>query len=197
MRWFRIPGLGRLVRALRGLWPDGNPLRRGVDRAEAGVITTLQLAFLAGAPLAAMTAGRAVYDSASRAQHAQQEAWHRVPAVLLTPAQMPAYPPAEAKARWTAPDGSSRTGEVPAPAGATAGTTVTVWVDSSGRLTSQPLQHSQITEQTALAAIISPGILALALLAAGALAHWLLERRRLADWEAQWRLTGPQWTSHR
>ena len=48
----------RIVRGARGLWPDHNPLRRTIDRAEAAVVGMLAIIFLAGAPLAAATAGR-------------------------------------------------------------------------------------------------------------------------------------------
>jgi hypothetical protein len=50
------------VRAVRGLWPNRNPLRRTVDRAEAVVVAALAVAFLAGAPLAAVAAGHHAYD---------------------------------------------------------------------------------------------------------------------------------------
>jgi hypothetical protein len=36
--------------------------------------------------------------------------------------------------------------------------------------------------------------LGLLLLCAGMVAHSRLERRRLATWDAEWRVTGPQWT---
>ena len=44
------------VRVLRGLWPDRNPLRRTIDRAEAVVVAGLAVVFLAGVPLAAVSA---------------------------------------------------------------------------------------------------------------------------------------------
>lgn len=198
MKRVTVPGNARLARALRGLWPDRNPLRRGIDRAGAGILATLLVTFLAGAPLAAMTAGRAAYDMASRQQHTQQAAWHRVPAVFLAaPEEATAYSQAEARARWTAPDGSSHTGDIAAPLTAQAGTSVTVWVNASGRLTGPPLQPSQVADRQMLAAILAPLVLGLILLAAGGLAHRLLDRRRLAAWEAEWRAYGPQWTRYR
>ena len=39
------------VRVVRGLWPDRNPLRRTIDRAEAVVVAGLAIVFLAGPPL--------------------------------------------------------------------------------------------------------------------------------------------------
>ena len=67
----------RAARAVRGLWPDRNPLRRTMDRAEALVVGGLVVVFLAGAPLAAVTAGHAAYSLGSRTAHAQQATWRR------------------------------------------------------------------------------------------------------------------------
>ena len=197
MKRLTIPGIARLARALRGLWPDRNPLRRGIDRAEAGILAALLVTFLAGAPLAAMLAGRAAHGMASRQQHTQQAAWHRVSAVLLAAPQPTAYSQAYTRARWTAPDGSPHTGDIAAPLTARAGTTVTVWVNASGQLTGSPLQSSQVADRQLLAAILAPLVLGLILLATGGLAHRVLDRRRLAAWEAEWRASGPRWTRHR
>ena len=51
----------------------------------------------------------------------------------------------EANARWKAPDGQVRTGQVFVPAGTPAGSTVMVWANQAGQLTDPPLQHSQVT----------------------------------------------------
>ncbi len=194
---FTVRGNARLVRVLRGLWPDRNPLRRGIDRAEAGIVALLLVVFMIGAPLAAITAGRAAQGAASGTQ-ATQAVWRQVPAVLLAGPRASAYPLTQPrKARWTAPDGMSRTGEVLASVQARAGTTVMVWVDHSGRLTGPPLLRSQVAGWALSAEIFAPLVLALALLAAGALAHGALDQRRLAAWGTEWRSTGPRWTRHR
>ena len=134
---FRRPAVSatRAARAVRGLWPDRNPLRRTMDRVEAMVAGGLVIAFLAGGPLAAVAAGHAVYSAGSRTAHAQQATWRQVPAVLLA-----AAPPAGFRqdqvtvpARWTGPDGTRHTGTVPVPAGTRAGHPVMVWVDAAGR----------------------------------------------------------------
>ena len=85
--------------------------------------------FLTGAPLAALTAGQAAAASGLHAQHAQA-GWHRVTAVLLRKAPASVNPMFEVAlqplvpARWKAPDGTSRTGEVHALANAVAGRAV-------------------------------------------------------------------------
>jgi hypothetical protein len=186
----------RAARAVRGLWPDRNPLRRSIDRAEAVVVAGLAAAFVAGAPLAALAAGHYVYSYASRTAYAQR-AWHQVPAKLLTtlPALGYGYQ-ATVRARWTAPDGTPRTGMVPAPPIAPAGGTVLVWVDTTGRLTGPPLpSHAQ--NQAVAAAIVAPLVLAMIVLCAGQLAHGALEQRRLAAWGTEWQAIGPRWTRQR
>ena len=91
MRWRPVAAVVRAARAVRGLCPDRNPLRRTVDRVEALVAGGLVVAFLAGAPLAAVTAGHAVCSAGARTARAQQATWRQVPAVLLVTAPAAAY----------------------------------------------------------------------------------------------------------
>jgi hypothetical protein len=186
------------MRAVRGLWPDRNPLRRTVDRVEAAVVGALAVAFLAAAPLAAVAAGHGAYSVASRTAHAQQAASRQVPAVLLTgvPAFGYSYQ-ATVPARWTAPDGTRHTGDIPTPPAAQADGTVTVWVDAAGRLTEPPLRPSQVQGQTVLAGLLAVIAVGIILVCAGQLAHGVLGRRRMAAWDAEWRVTGPRWTRRR
>jgi hypothetical protein len=198
MRQRRVRG-GRLPGLVRRWRPDGNPLRRTADRVEAAVVAALIAAFLAGAPLAALAAGRSASVTGSRIEHAQA-GWHQVAAVLLHSASATSHPMFQVSleslvpARWTAPDGTPRTGEIYAPAGAKAGSTVTVWADRSGRLTPIPLQRGDVVEEVALAASLATMAVAAVLAAIGLLARWVLDRRRLAAWDAHWKATGPQWT---
>lgn len=127
------------VRAVRGLWPDRNPLRRGVDRAEALIAAVLAVAFLVAAPLAAQVGRDAGYRAAVRTAQAEQS-WRQVPAVLLATARQAVH--ASVPARWQAPDGTWRTGTVFVPVGAQAGSTVKLWVDPAGRLTDPPFRGS-------------------------------------------------------
>jgi len=179
--------------------PDGNPLRRTSDRIEAALLAILVAAFLCGAPLAGIAAGSAAAASSMRAEHAQPGA-HRVAAVLLQRAPGKSHPMFQAPlepmvpAQWKAPDGTLRTGEIYAPAGAAAGSTVLVWTDRSGQLTASPLQRGDEIEEVALAASLATMAVAAVLAALGLLTRWVVDRRRLAAWDARWRATGPQWT---
>jgi len=190
----------RAARAVRGLRPDRNPLRRAMDRAEAIVAGGLVVALLAGAPLAAVAVGHAVYSTGSRAAQAQQATWRQVPAVLLASAPSPGLRQylVTVQARWTAPDGARHADAVLAAPGTRAGRAVMVWVDAAGRLTGcPPLQQAQVRGQAVLAAMLTPLAAGFVLLSAGLLVHAMLGRRRLAAWDADWQITGPQWTKGR
>ena len=189
------PRSTRLGRVLRGLWPDRNPLRRGSDRAETAVLGVLLAAFLAGAPFAARAAGSWTYATSVRQAHAQRAATHQVRATLLQ-----AAPPwsvseggAEAQARWKAPNGQVRTGQVFVLNGAAAGSTVVVWVNQAGQLTDSPLEVSQVVGRTNMARGLAVVALAVTLTAVGLAAYWALNRRRLARWDAEWMAAGSRW----
>ncbi len=126
--------------------------------------------------------------------------WQQVPAVLLQDAPEPAQALSQAsleplvRARWTAPGGTSREGEVYAPAGARAGAAVMVWTDGLGRLEPAPVQRADVAAQEALAALLAAVLAAAAVGGTGFLARRVLDRRRLAAWDADWSRTGPRWT---
>jgi hypothetical protein len=188
---------------LRGLWPDRNPLRRASDRLQAAVVAAALLAFLIGGPLIAIGAGHWAGAIASRVQRAQQASWRQVPAVLLANAGSSlsvgysGVAAAEVRARWTAPDGEVRTGEVPAPAGTVKGATVRIWVDSTGQLTGPPLRPDQATGQAFLAAVTAPLVLGFVILCLASVTLRVLDRRKMAAWDADWQTTEPRWTSRR
>ena len=184
---------------MRRLRPDRNPLRRTADRVEAAVMAGLLAVFLAGVPLAALAAAGQVAASGMRAGRVQAR-WRQVPAVLLQDAPQLAQARSQAsleplvRARWTAPGGAPREGEVYAPGGARSGATVLVWTDGSGRLEPAPVQHADVVAQEALAALAAAVLAAAAVAVTGLLARRVLDQRRLAAWDAEWSRTGPRWT---
>jgi hypothetical protein len=195
-----VAAVTRAVRAVRGLRPDRNPLRRATDRVEAIIVGVLVVAFLAGAPLAAVAAGHAVYSVGSRTAHVQQATWRQVPAVLVATAPAAGYRQSQVtvRASWTAPDGTRHAGAILAPPGTRAGRAVMVWVDTAGRLTGHPpLRLSQVRGQVVLATVLTALAVSLILLCTGLLAHAMLGRRRLAAWDVDWQVTEPQWTKGR
>ena len=188
---------------LRWLWPDRNPLRRSYDRMAAAIVAATMLAFLVGAPVVTLAAGRWARAAAFQVARAQHASWRQVPAVLLadTPYTVDtgyggvALP--EVRARWTAPDGTARRGYVVAPSGTRKGRTVRIWVNRAGWLTGPPLRSDQVTGQEILAMVIAPFTLAGVLFCVGALGIQAVDRRRLAAWDSEWRARGPRWSSLR
>ena len=195
MRALRSPGSTRLGRLARGLRLDRNPLRRGSDRAETAMLGVLLAAFLAGAPFAAHAAGSWTYATSIREAQVQQATLRQVPATLLQAA--PSNISNEANARWKAPDGQVRTGQIFAPSGAPAGSTVMVWVNQAGQLTDSPLQTSQVTGRADMARALVVAALAAVLGIVGLVGRWALDRRRLTAWDAEWLATEPRWSSRR
>jgi hypothetical protein len=187
----------RPIRWPHGYRPSRNPLRRRCDRVEAAILGALLVVLAVAAPLAAIVVGHSVYHSATDARHTQLTTGHRVQAVLLTSA---AWDPggyfASAQARWTAPDGTRRTGTVFPAAGTPAGAEVQVWVDGSGRLTDEPLKPSQVQGQAVLAGVLAVMCVAVVLWGAGQAVRLAADRRRLAAWDDEWRATGPKWSRH-
>ena len=202
MRRFVPEPIVRLVRALRVLWPDRNPLRRATDRVEAALVAMVLAVFLACAPLLGVAAWHWAHASAQRAERDQRSTSKQVSAVLTQSA-----PPAvlasasssiaDVRAQWRVPSGAVRAGDVPVPGGTKAGNRVTIWIDTAGRLTGPPLNPSQVTGQAAQAAVGAAATLALVLAGVLLLARRALNRRRLAAWHDGWSAFGPRWTSLR
>jgi hypothetical protein len=181
---------------------DRNPLRRGIDRLEAGMVTALILAFLTAAPVLATVAGHWTRTTGIRQEHAQAD-WRRVPAIVLrsAPRQQDDSPgPAGTvwmRARWTAPDGQARAGWIPVPAEAAVGSSTRVWVNHSGSLTVSPLQPAQLRGWIVVTEILTPLGLAVLLCLVGRGGRLLFARRRLADWDRGWRAAAARRTWQR
>lgn len=203
MKLRRRPRTYWLGRVLRGRRLDRNLLRRGSDRAETVVLGVLLAIFLAGAPFAAHAAGSWAYALSVREAQAQRASLHHVPATLLqTAPAWTAYANSggvapDVDARWRAPDGQVRTGEVLVPVGTAAGSTVLVWTNQAGQLAGPPLGPTQLASRAQLAGGAAVGSLAIALIVAGWLARRSLDRRRLAGWDADWLANGPRWSPRR
>ena len=180
----------------RARWPDHNPLRRASDRFEAATVACLLVLFLIGAPLVGLFAWQWAAGAGARTQHAPR---YQVTAVLQADAAAQAYTWSQTlvKARWTAPDGTVRTGQIDAPVGLQHGSKLTIWTDRSGHVLAPPLRQDQVTSQAVLATVVATLVLATVLISAGTLTRRILDRQRLAAWDADWRATGPQWSRQR
>jgi hypothetical protein len=195
-----MSGIKMRARRMAGrLGLDANPMRRRTDKIAACLGAQLLLVFLIGAPLLSIAA----FGWAGRAGAAEQRAersWREVPAVLLKSVRVPdslasgLFGYSWVPARWTAPDGRPRSGNIPVEVGMAAGRTVPIWVDAAGRPTDAPLTHRAVLARAATAAAVATVALLIVLSVLAWAGRKLLDRRRLADWELAWAVVGPQWT---
>jgi hypothetical protein len=191
-----------LGRVTRGVRPDGNPLRRRWDRVEAFIFGGLVVVAAAGAPVAATMAGNWAHADSARAARMQQATRHQVRAELLAAprASVGGYTingMAPAMARWTAPSGVQRTGEIAVPSDSAKGTVVALWTDQAGQETSPPLTASQVADQGTLMALVSVALTVAACLLAAVATRIVVNRRRMAAWTADWVVTAPMWNRQR
>jgi len=199
----RRPG-ALLTRCARRLGFDRNPLRRRTDRIEAVIRLAAVILLLVAVPIATIAVARQADRLALRQAQAQQAADHQVTAVLLQQAQATGVPDPYTSiqltyvlARWQPSGQAPRSGQVLAPAGAHAGSTVKIWIDASGAVTSPPPDHRIIAGDVCIAAIVTCLVASLLVLGSNALARRVLDRRRLRAWDAEWRAAGPLWTGRR
>jgi hypothetical protein len=183
----------------RRLGLDANPLRRRTDKIATWLAAQFLVVVLIGVPLSGVLA----FTWAGRAGAAElraERSWREVPAVLLRSVPVSGsvagsvFGYSWVPARWTAPDGRVRSGDIPVEVGLSAGRTVPMWVDATGTPTDVPLTHRAVLARAATAATVAALLLLIVLFCLAAVGRWLLERRRLADWELAWSIVGPQWT---
>jgi hypothetical protein len=189
----RAPRPGPLRRFTLG----SGPLKRSSDRLQFLSRLLLLLTVLAVVPLSAVV-GASVSGHLHEVSRQQHQDRTSVAATLLFDAGRTAdgttVPTAAA---WAGADGVPRTGEVPAPDGARAGSVVPVWVDRTGTVTSAPLADGDIAADTIASVVLGPGV-GLGLVA---LLHVVLvavlDRRRARDWAEGWAAVEPLWRAGR
>ncbi|MFD8526770.1 hypothetical protein ACFV0L_05115 [Streptosporangium canum] len=178
------------MRCLRLHRFDGNPLRRCSDRIDTVIVLVSLMIFIAFLwPAAGL--GRQVYAKGLQAELAGPGHRQAVVAVVVDPAHGLGWRPRTV--RWTAPEGSPRTGQVVLPPSTPAGSRTQVWIDGSGRLTAPPQRHMKTVADSAVAAIAVAGGAGTVLLLCLAGARGLLNRRRDAEWERAWALADQRW----
>src|SRR5256885_2103426 len=128
----------------RSLGLGRSPLRRPVDRVEAWVTLALLAVLLVAAPVLSAQVASRVYQHGVQLQQAQVRDHFRTRAVVLSDGAdtatgtMVVRPDTAVMARWTAPDGTVRNGQISAPAGSSVGSAVTLWTDVSGQQIMSP-----------------------------------------------------------
>lgn len=196
------------MRTAMGVWRwRRNPLRRPTDLFEAWVAFAALVCFLVVAPAIGWVAGLQVDGTLQRAAREQRQERYLVPAVVVRPGPEPlAGASAESSAprqspqrtrivaAWTAPDGSSHQGTVPAAEEPPrAGDRFRIWTDTRGEVVGRPLDPSSASFHAGTAGLA-------AALAAAALAETVrrivvrrLMHRRYIRLDRAWAAAGPDW----
>jgi len=189
-----------LARAFRGRRLDHNPLRRLSDRVETIAGVLLVVAFAAAAPFTVRAAAAGTYAFAQHARATAMATRHVVTAVTLQAAATSsagALAGSWVNARWTAPSGRQRTGQVEVANGTPEGSLEKIWVTGSGDMTPPPLPASELSEMAECAAAgAGLGLVTVFLIARTAARH-ALNRRRMAAWDAGWAAVEPRWSHQR
>ncbi len=182
--------------------PDRRPRRqrrlphRRSDRIEA--LTTWGLCSLAAVLVVVVAlAGSWAHNAAS--DEVRQEHGDRQPTVAVALSSVPAVAtdrgaPAYGDVRWTAADGSVRTGTAQVPPMTAAGNEVTVWTNDQGELVAPPLGSEFPLVMTAMAVVFAVALGGAVLVLARVGERRLLGRLRAAEWEAEWRRVEPGWS---
>ncbi|MFI0514896.1 hypothetical protein ACH3Y9_33580 [Streptomyces sp. WSLK1-5] len=171
-----------------------NPLRRRSDVVEAWIVLATWIAAL----LVGLLAGQAAAAVTQDTLDARRAAAHPVSAVLTENAdRTPALTgdgtggTVQARVRWTAPDGTVRTGLARVVPGRSADTSVKVWIDHGGNLVREPPGAEEARLQSALTGVLVALVAGSVPYGCGCLARLRLERRRLRDWETEWARVAP------
>lgn len=181
-----------VVLRLWRLYAGPNPLLRPCDRAERILVSFVLLAALIAVPIAA-TAGAEQADQGVQRAYLETRTRYQSTAITLQPAPVPvaggapvATTDVAVAATWTAPDGTTRTGNLPVTPATPEGVEVCIWTDQSGNPMAEPYQPA-----AAVAAGVAHGFLVwLAFLgvlgALYGLAHLVLNRVRFTNWTREW-----------
>jgi hypothetical protein len=189
------------IRRSRMFGWDRNPLRRRVDRVEAGMLAGLIMFFLIGAPVLVAGAGHLARAAGLRALRTQST-WSQVSATVPPSALNQSETPGQLdtvllRGRWTAPDGRPRSGLIATSPGDAVGSTVRIWVSPSGSPTGAPRGRSELLGWTPIAEVGTALALAFIFFLAVRLQRWLFGRSRLARWHRAWKAQEPRWTGQR
>ncbi|MFF4422755.1 hypothetical protein ACFY04_18575 [Streptomyces sp. NPDC001549] len=203
------------MRTAMGVWRwRRNPLRRPTDLFEAWVAFAALVCVLVVAPAVGWVAGLQVDGTLQQAAHEQRQERHLVPAVVLRPAPESAAADAGASASasadtsaqrtaphrtqivasWTAPDGSSHQGTVPAAEEPPRpGERFRIWTDARGRLVGQPLDPSAAVFHAGMAGLAAAICVATLVETVRRLVVRRLMHRRYIRLDRAWAAAGPDW----
>ncbi|MEX0168247.1 hypothetical protein [Streptomyces sp. LMG1-1-1.1] len=195
------------MRAATGVWRwRRNPLRRTTDLVEAWLAFTAAALLCVVVPLAGWAAGSSANGSLQRAVRTQQEQRVVTTARVVRAADGPATGPRTADAvgedrlrrsvvaRWTAPDGSARTGTVTTARRHSApGDTFPLWTDRGGHQVAPPLRADAARAHAVVAGVTAALLAGLLVEAVRRLAVRRLVLARYARLDRAWAAAGPDW----
>ncbi|MDN3029272.1 hypothetical protein [Streptomyces sp. S.PB5] len=165
-----------------------NPLRRPGDLAEAWVLLTAWLLALVGGLIAGVVTARAIEELADR----QRAEVREVSAVLVEdaenrgPARVAPDHRVWVTVRWTVPGGPAHEDQARVPYGTRAGSTVPLWTDGAGRITSEPLSPAESRLHGLAGGALAASGLGATVLGAAWVLRLRMEQRRLAQWDEEW-----------
>jgi hypothetical protein len=179
---------------------DRNPLRRRSDLIAAWLLPAAVAVFLILGTLGVLVVGAVLRaDNAAAWRHADKY-WKSAHGVLLQSAPGPAQADNGAN-EWSVPtkatwvfDGVRHIGTIPAIAGSTVNTPVTVWLDHKGHVQTPPLTPTQLGGRILETRVVILALLALAMSFGTGAAYGALNRRRVNSWEAEWMAVEPRWS---
>lgn len=187
-----------VMRPARYLCMWRNPMARRIDRAESAIALVLLLALALSFPVASWVA-KSVYHIASIHAQSQRASGRYIKAILLD--NVPpvagvdgAVSQPRVRARWTAQDGTKRVETIPVAAGARAGSTARIWIDSGGHRAASPSTSASLIAEAVGAALLIVGGAAVIFEIARRAARSALDRARLTGWDTDWYHVGPHWT---
>jgi hypothetical protein len=193
----RVSGIARRLQM------DNNPLRRLTDRVETWLTAVVLVASVGLGPVLAWRAAAEVHHATTAAATQDQTERFPVTAVLQEDTKHSAYDDgvqqrqqAPAPARWTAPDGTPRTGLVVPTAAASAGTSILIETDAHGTPLPPAVGQDASTNAVLAALMVMVGVAAAATFLILLLRRYL-DRIRMSRWRRDWLLFEPIWSGRR
>ena len=185
--------------ALRRFTLGSGPLKRTSDRIQFLARVLLVFSLVTAIPVALVVAS-VVHAQALTEARAESLERHQVDAELVADPTVSTGESDDvvlafrAPAVWPGPSGAEHTGVLVVPTGAKAGSTVAIWVDGDGDVTTRPLDAGDAKARAVGMAAVTYGWIAG--LAAGAYLAFRasLDRSRLRRWAADWAVIEPEWT---
>ncbi|MGW0121791.1 Rv1733c family protein [Streptomyces sp. NPDC003327] len=195
------------MHAAIGLWRwRHNPLRRTTDLIEAWVALAAVVLLCLAVPATGWAAASSARASLDHAVRAQQEHRHPTTARVVRLADEPAGGPQSVEAggeqrlrravvaRWTAPDGTERTGTVStARRNSSPGDAFPLWTNRAGEPVPAPMRPDTARAHAIVAGVTAAAFAGIAVESLRRLVVRRLVRRRYARLDRAWAATGPDW----